>query len=50
MDPYQDEWEPVPLELPLSDPYGRPPAPEHGEQKPDPGDDVGRHVIVIDLT
>ena len=50
MGPYQNEWEPVPLELPLADPYGRTPAQEQGEQKPDPSDDVGRHVIVIDLT
>jgi len=43
------EWQPIPLELPLDDPYRRPPAPAGGEQNPDPDGDAGSHVIIIDL-
>ncbi len=44
------EWQPVPLELPLDDPYRRPPAPAGGIEVPAPDSDAphGR-VIVIDL-
>jgi hypothetical protein len=42
------EWQPIPLELPIDDPYRRPPAPAGGE-RPDPDGDAGRHVIIIDL-
>jgi hypothetical protein len=42
-------WQPVPLELPLDDPYRRPPVPAGGESNPDPDGDVGKHVIIIDL-
>lgn len=41
------EWQPIPLELPLENPYGRPSAPS-GD--PDPDADLPRgRVIVIDL-
>jgi hypothetical protein len=43
------DWQPVPLELPLDDPYRRPPAPAGGEHNPDPDGDAGSHVIIIDL-
>ncbi len=44
------EWQPVPLELPLDDPYRRPPAPAGGTENPDPDADAPRgRVIVIDL-
>ena len=43
------DWHPIPLELPLDDPYRRPPAPAGGEHNPDPDGDVGSHVIIIDL-
>src|SRR5215510_8864422 len=40
------DWQPIPLELPLDDPYRRPPAPAGGEHNPDPDGDVGSHVII----
>jgi hypothetical protein len=43
------EWQPIPLELPIDDPFRRPPAPAGGEHHPDPDGDVGSHVIIIDL-
>jgi len=43
------EWQPIPLELPIDDPYRRPPAPAGGEQNPDPDGDAGSSVIIIDL-
>ena len=43
------DWQPIPLELPLDDPYRRPPAPVGGEHNPDPDGDAGSHVIIIDL-
>jgi hypothetical protein len=43
------EWQPVPLELPLDDPYRRPPAPAGGVEVPEPDADAPRRVIVIDL-
>jgi len=43
------DWQPIPMELPLDDPYRRPPAPAGGEHNPDPDGDVGSHVIIIDL-
>ncbi len=46
---HDGEWQPIPLELPLDDPYRRPPAPAGGEQNPDADGDVGSHVIIIDL-
>jgi hypothetical protein len=50
-DGHESDWQPVPLELelPLDDPYRRPPAPAGGERNPDPDGDVGNHVIIIDL-
>jgi hypothetical protein len=42
------EWQPIPLELPLDDPYRRPPVPAGGVEIPDP-DEMPRRVIVIDL-
>lgn len=47
-DPSAPEWQPIPLEFPIDDPYRRPPAPAGGVEQPDP-DDVPRRVIVIDL-
>jgi hypothetical protein len=45
-----DDWQPVPLELPIDDPYGRPPTPAGGTETPDPdADPAPRRVIVIDL-
>lgn len=43
------DWQPVPLELPLDDPYRRRPAPAGGERNPDADGDGGRRVIIIDL-
>jgi hypothetical protein len=43
------EWQPIPLELPLDDPYRRPPVPAGGEHNTDPDGDGGRRVIIIDL-
>jgi hypothetical protein len=47
-DPSEREWQPVPLEFPIDDPYRRPPAPAGGVEKPDP-DEAPSCVIVIDL-
>ena len=44
-------WEPIPLELPLDDPYQRRPTPAGGEPRPGEDDDgePRRRVIIIDL-
>lgn len=43
------EWQPVPLELPVDDPYRRPPSPADGGPKPPADDDNRGRVIVIEL-
>ena len=48
-------WDPIPIELPIDDPFRRPPHPAGGERRPwyDGDDDAdgspGRRVIIIDL-
>jgi hypothetical protein len=42
-------WEPVPLELPVDDPYRRPPTPAGGDPRPPADDEPPSRVIVIDL-
>jgi hypothetical protein len=44
-----EDWQPIPLELPLDNPYGRPPSPAGGIEVPDPDAESPRRVIVIDL-
>lgn len=42
-------WQPIPLELPLDDPYRRPPAPAGGVETDEPDAETPRRVVVIDL-
>jgi len=40
---------PLPLELPIEDPYRRPPTPTDNKPNPDPDGDTGSHVVVIEV-
>lgn len=45
-------WEPIPLQLPLENPYSRQQHPSEAPgagRREEPDSDTGRHVIVIDL-